>query len=154
MKKPTWEDLKRLSIKDEPEEIHPDEAMRRLGPAFAKLRECRDGRSFLEEVERVFEGMKDGRIDRRNVNVHTIIGICQLAHYIRDGVSPSRKKSFNREAIYWLLELREKTLKKAPEDVVEFVLQKFEERNRPAPSSIRSEFLTEGMRDWVELDCR
>ena len=136
----TFEDLEKMA-EQEPEEIHPDEAMSRLGPAFSKLRECKDGKDFMEEMERIFWRMEDGPIDRKkDVNVHTIIGVCQLAHHIRDKdeISPSRRKSFNR-IIPWLIQLRNKIQKKVPEDIIKFVLQKFEERNRPAPSNVRLE---------------
>ena len=129
MGKMTWEDMKKMAIRDESEEIHPNEAMRRLGLAFAKLRECKNGRDFMWRLKLIFEDMRDRRVDRGNVNIHTIIGICQLAHHIRDEVSPSRRKSFNREAIPILLKLRDKAIEKTPEDIVEFVLLKFEERN-------------------------
>lgn len=138
----TFKDLKKMA-EQEPEEIHPEEAMRRLGPAFVELRECKDGKDFIWKIEQIFWKMKEGRTDRKNVNIHTVIGICQLAHHIRDGVSPSRKKSF-KKIIPWLIQLRDKIKKKSPEDVVEFVLQKFEERNRPTPSNIRPESIVRG----------
>jgi len=146
MVKLTFEDLKKMAEK-ELEEIHPDEAMRRLGPAFSKLRGCKDGKYFMEEMERIFWGMENRRIDREDVNVHTIIGVCQLVHHIRDEVSPSRRKSFKR-IIPWLIQLRNKIQQKVPEDIIKFVLQKFEERNRPAPSNVRPESIEGGSIYW------
>jgi len=147
MKELTFEDLRKMA-KQESEEIHPDEAMRRLGPAFSKLRECKDGKDFMEEMERIFLGMEDGRIDREDVNVHTIIGVCQLVHHVRNGISPSRQKSFKR-IIPWLIQLRNKIQKKTPEDIIKFVLQKFEERNRPALSNVRPESIKQS---WLIPD--
>lgn len=137
MARVTFNDLKKIA-QQEQEEIYSDEAMHRLGPAFAKLKECKDGKAFIEEMERVFQGIKDGRIKQRDVSIHTVIGICQLAHHIREEVSPSRRKSLNR-IIPWLLEQRDKAQKKPPDNIVEFILQKFELRNKPAPSNIRPE---------------
>ena len=114
----TWKELKAIAEKDEAKEIHPYEAMRRLDPAFETLRSCKDGKAFLEEMERTFRQMEYSSIDREEISIHTIIGICQLAHHIRDSkISPSRKKSFRR-VIPWLLDHRNKIRNKPPEDIV------------------------------------
>ncbi len=125
----SFEDLKAMAEKDQPKEIHPDEAMQRLGSAFAALKEIKDGKAFLEEAEKVFRQMECGRIDREGVSVHTIIGICQLVHHIRDEVGPSRQKSFNK-IIPWFLQRRKKIKKKPPKDIVQYMVQKFDDRNK------------------------
>ena len=137
MAKLTFADLKKMATQ-EPEEVYSKEAMCRLGSAFAELRECKDGKNFMETMRGIFLRMEAGQIHRDDVGVHTIIGICQLAHDIRDRVSPSRWKSFKR-IIPWLIELRNRVQKNAPDDIVDFVIQRFEEWNRPAPSNIRPE---------------
>lgn len=127
--KVSFEELKAMAEKEEPEEIHPDEAMCRLGPAFKTLKDAKDGKAFLEELERVFRQMEFGKIDCEGVSVHTIIGICQLAHHIRDEVGPSRQKNFNK-IIPWLLERRDKIKKKSPKDIVQYMVQKFDDRQK------------------------
>jgi len=127
--KVSFKELKAMAEKDEPEEIHPDEAMRRLGPAFEILNDAKDGKAFLEELERVFRQMEFSKIDREGVSVHIIVGVCQLAHHIRDKVGPSRKKSFNK-IIPWLLERKGKIKKKPPKDIVQYMVQKFNDRGK------------------------
>ena len=124
-----FDELRRMAEKEPVEEIHPDEAMRRLGSAFAALKEIKDGKVFFEEMARTFRQMGDGEIDREGISIHTIIGICQLAHHIRDEVGPSRQKSFNR-IIPWLLQRRDKIKKKPPEDIVQYMVQKFDDRDK------------------------
>ena len=125
----SFDDLKRMVEEGEAEEIHPDEAMRRLGPAFKTLKDVKDGKVFLEELERVFRQMEFGKIGHEGVSVHTIIGVCQLAHHIRDKVGPSRQKSFNR-IIPWLLKRRDKIKKKPPKDIVRYMVQKFDDSQK------------------------
>ena len=137
MTKMTFEDLKKMA-EPETEETYANEAMRKLGPAFDKLRSCKKGNDFIEELERTLYSIKYGRVGDVEVNVHTVIGICQLAHHIRDEVGPSNRKSFKR-IIPWLLKKRNAIQKKEPENIVEFLLQKLEERNDPAPSNVRPE---------------
>ena len=121
----SFDELKRMAEKDPVKEIYPDEAMHRLSPTFARLKNCKDGKAFLEEVEIVFRQMGCDPFDSERVSVHTIIGICQLAHHIRDEVSPSRRKSFNK-IIPWLLKHRDKIKKKPPKDIIQYMVQEFD----------------------------
>lgn len=128
----TFEDLRELSIEKPAEEIHSNEAMNRLGPTFKDLKDpdkVKDGKVFLEKLEKIFWEIENDRIDGGQISVHTIIGICQLAHWHRDSVGPSRRKSFEK-IIPWLLDRRNKIMKKPPQNIVRYINQKFEERHK------------------------
>lgn len=126
----TFEDLEKLAEKEDPEKVHPDEAMRRLGPEFARLRECKNGKDFMDKLGEIFFGMKSGRISHGEISLHTLIGLCQLAHSIRDQVGPANQKSFNRFAIPWLLKRRDRVRSNPPEEgIIEYMCRTFDDRN-------------------------
>lgn len=130
----SFDDLKAIAEKEEAEEIHPDEAMRRLGSLFKRLKDpdqIKDGKAFMEELKRIFWEIGEGMIDGEQISVHTIFGICQLVHRYRDrkGISPSRKKSFQK-IIPWLLARRSKIKKKPSKDIVQYMNQKFGDLHR------------------------
>lgn len=130
----TFEDLKVLSIEEPAEETYSHEAMDKLGPAFENLKDpnkVKDGKVFLEELEKIFRGIENGRINGGQISVHTIIGICQLAHWHhdREGTGPSKRKSFEK-IIPWLLDRRNKIIKKPPKSIVRYMNQKFDERHK------------------------
>ncbi len=132
LSKLTFDELKALSIEEPVKETYSNEAMQKLGPAFKDLKDSskiKDGKMFFEELKRVFWRIENGIIDGGQISVHTIIGICQLAHRYRDRVGPSRKKSFNK-IIPWLLSCRNKIIKKPPESIVKYMNRKIEERER------------------------
>ncbi|MDP2909759.1 MAG: hypothetical protein Q8N69_01665 [bacterium] len=149
----TFDDLKKLAEKKEPEPNYSHEAVQRLSGdgRFDKLRGCKTGKDFMWELREVFSGMKYGRI-HGNITQHTIIGICQLAHDIRDQVGPANRKSFNRLVIPWLLERKKRvTGSKPPENVVEYMCQEIENLDQPKPSDWRPEagsVALPGLSDW------
>jgi hypothetical protein len=128
---PTLEELKALSRKTPPQQAPEKVAMDRLPAPFQKLRDpsqIKDGKEFMDELCKLFRRAKSNSIDGEVLSEHTIIGICQLAHWHRDrtDISPSRKKSFNK-VILSLLKWRDKIQKKPPKDIAEFVNEKLDE---------------------------
>jgi hypothetical protein len=127
----TLDEAKALSRKT-PAETYSKEAMDRLSVPFARLKnpnEIKEGKDFIRELCDIFKSAKNNIIGGYLLSEHTIIGICQLAHWHRDRVdlSPSRRKSFNR-IIPWLLERRDKIQKKPPKDIGQYMSDKLDER--------------------------
>ena len=128
----TLEEALILARQKEPNEVYSKQAMERLPGAFTQLKnpnEVKDEKDFLRLLRKILDQAKDNRIDGEVLTVHTIIGICQLAHWHRDrmDLGPSRKKRFEK-IIPWLLERREKVVKKPPADIGSYMLKKLDER--------------------------
>jgi len=127
----TLEEARALSRKKMPEKTYSQEAMDRLPPAFAKLKNpevIKKGKDFMKELCLIFRLADNNRIGDYVLSEHTLIGICQLVHWHRNHptVSPSRKKSFDR-VIPWLLECRDNVQNKPPTDIGQYMNERLDE---------------------------
>jgi len=76
-----------------------NEAMGRLPVEFSGLTSTSTGRQFVTELRRVLTWREKKLRERKavcEVNRHTIYGLCQLVHRLRDAHQDERRKSFEQ----------------------------------------------------------
>jgi len=112
--------LSAMCKEDEP--VYSNEAMKQLPDEFSTLKEVSDGREFMEELTAIVDSLissKKGDV----ITEHVIFGITQLAHYQRDHLSGSKRRSFKEVVIPTLLEAKTAMKKKNPDDLADFFLR-------------------------------
>jgi type I restriction-modification system DNA methylase subunit len=112
----------------EPPEKYANEAMRTIEdtPVFKELFEVKNGEEFMDSLRTILEGIASDTARGANTFLftkHTVFGIIQLAHRLRDSRQGSKRKSFDR-IIPKLLKAEEQVEKRQPYDVITFFIRK------------------------------
>lgn len=114
----------RAMSKKQFEEVHAHEAMSYLSnnENFRPLFDVDKGEQFMYELQHLLRLVVDGVL-RIPFSEHTVYAIVQLAHYHRDRLSGSKRKSFTR-IIPPLMGVKAHIEKRMPNNLPQFFLQK------------------------------
>lgn len=96
-------------------------ALERLPEQFGVLKKLDNGKEFVCDLLRILEELQRER-KAGIVSKYTVIGLTQLAHELRDGLSGHKRSSFEKFAIPRLLSAKERVNKGKTTGVCEMLI--------------------------------